>query len=160
MKETALTFDTHTDIQELVQSGMPEAQAEIVVRQRVRQPEHNFATRSDIEAVKADIEKSRLETNASIEKSRLETRADIAETNANIEMLRQETKADIAETNASIEKLRLETNASIEAVKADIEKSRLETQTLIALSKNDMIRWFIGVSLGAGALIVAAIKLL
>ncbi len=84
-----------------------------MVRQRVRLLERNFATKADIEAVKAGIEK-----------------------------LRQETKADIAATNANIEKL------------------RQETMKLIALSKNDMIKWFIGVNLGVAALIVAAVKLL
>ena len=36
MADSALIFDTHEDIQELVNSGMPEPQAETVVRQRVR----------------------------------------------------------------------------------------------------------------------------
>ena len=71
MAESALIFDTHEDIQELVKSGMPEPQAETVVRQRVRLLERNLATK-----------------------------ADIAATNANIETLRQETKANIAATNA------------------------------------------------------------
>ena len=131
MEETALILDTHADIQELIQSGMPEPQAETVVRQRVRLLEHNFATKADIEAVKADIEKLHQETKADIEKLRLETKAAIAAT-----------KADIAATNANIEKL------------------RQETMKLIALSKNDMIKWFVGVNLGAATLIIAAIKLL
>ena len=80
MAESAFIFDTHEDIQELVKSGMPEPQAETVVRQRVRLLERNLATK-----------------------------ADIAATNANIEMLRQETKADIATTNANIATLRQET---------------------------------------------------
>ena len=98
MSESALIFDTHEDIQELVKSGMPEPQAETVVRQRVRLLERNLATKADIAA-----------TNADIETLRLETKADIAATNANIETLRLETKADIAATNANIETLRLET---------------------------------------------------
>ena len=85
MSESALIFDTHEDIQELVKSGMPEPQAETVVRQRVRLLERNLATKADIAA-----------TNANIETLRLETRADIAATNANIETLRQETEKLIA----------------------------------------------------------------
>ena len=110
MSESALIFDTHEDIQELVKSGMPEPQAETVVRQRVRLLERNLATKADIAA-----------TNADIETLRLETKADIAATNANIETLRLETKADIAATNANIETL------------------RQETEKLIALGKNDII---------------------
>ena len=106
MEEAALILDTHADIQELVKSGMPEPQAETVVRQRVRLLERNLAS-----------------------------------------------KADIAATNANIEKLRVET-------KADIEKLRMETGKLIAMSKNDLIRWFISINLGTAALVIAAIKLL
>ena len=71
MAESAFIFDTHEDIQELVKSGMPEPQAETVVRQRVRLLERNLATKADIETLRQ-------------------------ETNANIEMLRQETEKLIA----------------------------------------------------------------
>ena len=149
MAESAFIFDTHEDIQELVKSGMPEPQAETVVRQRVRLLERNLATKADIAA-----------TNANIETLRQETKADIAATNANIETLRQETKADIAATNANIETLRQETKADIAATNANIETLRQETEKLIALDKNDIIKWVVGANLGVAALIVAAIKLL
>ena len=142
MAESALLFDTHEDIQELVKSGMPEPQAETVVRQRVRLLERNLATKADIAATNANIETLRQGTKADIETLRQETKADIAATNANIETLRQETKADIAATNANIETL------------------RQETEKLIALGKNDIIKWVVGANLGVAALIVAAIKLL
>ena len=171
MSESALIFDTHEDIQELVKSGMPEPQAETVVRQRVRLLERNLATKADIAATNANIETLRQETKADIaatnanietlrqetkadiETLRLETKADIAATNANIETLRQETKADI-------ETLRLETKADIAATNANIETLRQETEKLIALGKNDIIKWVVGANLGVAALIVAAIKLL
>ena len=89
MAESALIFDTHEDIQELVKSGMPEPQAETVVRQRVRLLERNLATKADIAATNANIETLRQETKADIETLRLET-------NANIETLRQETEKLIA----------------------------------------------------------------
>ena len=160
MADSALIFDTHEDIQELVNSGMPEPQAETVVRQRVRLLERNLATKADIAA-----------TNANIETLRQETKADIAATNANIETLRQETragiealrletKADIAATNANIETLRQETKADIAATNANIETLRQETEKLIALGKNDIIKWVVGANLGIAAMIVAAFKLL
>ena len=178
MADSALIFDTHEDIQELVNSGMPEPQAETVVRQRVRLLERNLASKADIAAInfsietlrqetKADIETLRQETkadiavtNANIETLRQETKADIAVTNANIETLRQETKADIAATNANIETLRQETKAGIAATNASIETLRQETEKLIALGKNDIIKWVVGANLGIAAMIVAAIKLL
>ena len=153
MEDSALIFDTHVDIRELVEAGMPEPQAETVVRQRVRLLERNLATKADI-----------AETNASIETLRQETKADIAATNASIETLRQETKADIAATNASIERLRQETRANIETLRqetrANIETLRQETEKLIALGKNDIVKWVVGTNLGVAAMIVAAIKLL
>ena len=62
MAESALIFDTHEDIQELVKSGMPEPQAETLVRQRVRLLERNLATKADIAATNANIETLRQET--------------------------------------------------------------------------------------------------
>ena len=99
MADSALIFDTHEDIQELVNSGMPEPQAETVVRQRVRLLERNLATKADIAATNASIETLRQETKADIEetkRSRQETKSGIAATNANIETLRQETEKLIA----------------------------------------------------------------
>ena len=160
MADSALIFDTHEDIQELVNSGMPEPQAETVVRQRVRLLERNLASKADIAAINFSIETLRQETKADIETLRQETKADIAVTNANIETLRQETKADIAATNANIETLRQETKAGIAATNASIETLRQETEKLIALGKNDIIKWVVGANLGIAAMIVAAIKLL
>ena len=96
MADSALIFDTHEDIQELVNSGMPEPQAETVVRQRVRLLERNLATKADIAATNASIETLRQETKADIEALRQETKSGIAATNANIETLRQETEKLIA----------------------------------------------------------------
>ena len=89
MADSALIFDTHEDIQELVNSGMPEPQAETVVRQRVRLLERNLATKADIAATNANIETLRQDTKAGIEALRLETKA-------NIDTLRQETEKLIA----------------------------------------------------------------
>ena len=74
MADSALIFDTHEDIQELVNSGMPEPQAETVVRQRVRLLERNLASKADIAAINASI----AATNASIETLRQETEKLIA----------------------------------------------------------------------------------
>ena len=186
MADSALIFDTHEDIQELVNSGMPEPQAETVVRQRVRLLERNLASKADIAAINFSIETLRQETKADIETLRQETKAAIAATNASIETLRQETNASIEtlrqETKAGIETLRQETKAGIETLrqetkgaiaatnasietlrqetKAGIETLRQETEKLIALGKNDIIKWVVGANLGIAAMIVAAIKLL
>ena len=132
---TQLILDTHAAVNELVSAGMPERQAETVVRQQARLLEQNLATKADIEAIKADIE-----------------------------TLRQETKTDIATIKADIEALRQETKAGIEALrqetKADIEALRQETKAGIEAAKVDLIKWIFGVNLGTASLIVALIKLL
>lgn len=69
-----LILDTHAAVHELVNAGMPERQAETVVRQQARLLEQNLATKTDIETL------------------RQETKADIEATKASIEALRQETK--------------------------------------------------------------------
>ena len=106
---TPLILDTHAAVNELVSAGMPERQAETVVRQQAKLLEQNLATKTDIEAIKAEIEALRQETLRQ-------------ETKAGIETLRQGTKADIETTRASIEALRQETMARIEAAKVDLIK--------------------------------------
>ena len=78
MVEAALILDTHANIQELVASGMPEPQAETVVRQHVRLLERNIATKADIAATNAHIETLRQETTADIETLRQATEKLIA----------------------------------------------------------------------------------
>jgi hypothetical protein len=129
---TQLILDTHAAVNELVSAGMPERQAETVVRQQARLLEQNLATKADIEALqqatKADIEALQQATKADIEALQQATKADI-------EALRQGTKADI-------EALRQETKAGIEA------------------AKMDLIKWIFGINVGTVSLIVAMIKLL
>ena len=92
-----LILDTHAAVHELVSAGMPERQAETVVRQQARLLEQNLATKADLATL------------------RQETKTDIATIKADIETLRQETKADI-------EALRQETKALIETAKVGLIK--------------------------------------
>ena len=69
---TPLILDTHAAINELVSAGMPERQAETVVRQQARLLEENLATKADSEATKASIEALRQETKALIETAKVD----------------------------------------------------------------------------------------
>jgi len=126
-----VVYDTHAAVRRLAAAGMPEPHAEAVVREQVHLIEHNLATKADIAAVQADIEKLRLESKADTEK------------------LRQETKADIAAVRADTEKLRLETKADIAAVRAGIEAAKL-----------GLIKWMVATNITLVALVIAAFKLL
>ena len=64
--------------------------------------ERNVATKADIAAVQAEVERLRLETKA------------------DIDSLRQSTQADIVAVKADIEKLRLETQALVAGLKGDL----------------------------------------
>jgi len=128
-------YDTHAAVRRLTEAGIPEPQAEAVVREQTHILEHNLATKADIETL------------------RQETRAEIAAVRADIETLRQETKA-------SIETLRQETEAEIATVRADVEKLRLETKAGIEVAKTELIKWMVGTNLGVVALVIAALKLI
>ena len=73
---TPLILDTHAAVHELVSAGMPERQAETVVRQQARLLEQNLATKADIEALRQG------------------TKTDIPTTKIDIDALRQGIRAD------------------------------------------------------------------
>jgi hypothetical protein len=92
---SAIAFDTHASVKRLMQSGMPEAQAEAlveVVSKTADMPDiSNLATKADLEqlrlATKADLDQLRLATKADLEQLRLSTKADIAGVDARITMV-------------------------------------------------------------------------
>jgi len=130
-----LKVDIHAAVVELVGSGMPERQAETVVRLQVSLMEQHFATKADIGTV-----------NASIESSRAWTEAEFEKVYAAIESLRVSTEAEFAsqqrETDARFESLRHE-------FKADI-----------ASLKSELIKWMIGTNLAFATLVIATVKVL
>ena len=95
-----LAFDTHAAVVELTEAGMPERQAESVVRLQSRLIEQHFATRADIEQVNSTIESLRLATEAQFESSRQATdarfEAERQATDAQFEASRLSTEAAIA----------------------------------------------------------------
>ena len=103
-----LAFDTHAAVVELTEAGMPERQAESVVRLQSRLIEQHFATRADIEQVNSTIESLRLATDAQFESSRQAT-------DARFEASRQA-------TDAQFEASRLSTEAAIASLKAELIK--------------------------------------
>ena len=134
----ALAFDTHAAVIELTEAGMPERQAESVVRLQSRMIEQHFATRADMEQVKTSIEASRQATDAQFEASRQAT-------DAQFEASRQATDARF--------------EASRQATDARFEASKLSMEAAIASLKAELIKWMIGTNLAFAALVIAAIKI-
>ena len=113
-----LAFDTHAAVVELTEAGMPERQAESVVRLQSRLIEQHFATRADIEQVNSTIESLRLATEAQFESSRQAT-------DARFEAERQA-------TDAQFEASRLSTEAAIASLKAELIKWMIGTNLAFA----------------------------
>ena len=52
----AITFDTHRFVKNLTASGFTEAQAEALAHEQIHLLEANLATKTDLAAVKSDLE--------------------------------------------------------------------------------------------------------
>ncbi len=138
----AIAFDTHRFVKKLTERGFTEEQAEVLAEEQVTLLNANLATKSDIEAIRAEIETLRLATKADIEAIRAE-----------IETLRLATKADIEAIRVEIEALRKET-------KADIARSEAGLKADIEAAKADLLKWLVGGLITQGGLIVALLQLL
>ena len=145
-RNPVLAFDTHAAVVELTEAGMPERQAESVVRLQARLIEQHFATKADIAAVNSNIEASRLATESEFEK-----------VHSTIESHRQA-------TDAQFESHRQATDAQFEshrrATDAQFESHRQEFKADLASQKADLVRWMIATNLAFASLIIAAVKLL
>ena len=64
----AINFDTHKFVKHLTENGFTEQQAEVLAEEQVNLLNTNLATKADILALNADIEKLRLATKADMEK--------------------------------------------------------------------------------------------
>ena len=145
-----LSFDTHAAVVSLVDSGMPERQAETVVRLQVRLIEQHFATKADVDTVNSTVESVGQDVTDRIES----TRQDCTD---KIESLRQE-------VNDKIESLRQEVDGKIESLRQEvngkIESLRQEVKADLASLKSELIKWMIGTNLAFATLLIAAIKVL
>ncbi len=157
MSQTTVVYDTHAAVRRLTEAGLPESQAEAMVREQTLLLEHNLATKTDIEVLRQETKGNIAAVQANVETLRQETKADIEtlrqETKTNIETLRQETKS-------GIETLRQETRAEIATVRADVEKLGLKTAGDIATAKNSIIVWVVGLNMAMVGLMIAGSKLL
>ena len=98
-----LSFDTHAAVVSLVDSGMPERQAETVVRLQVRLIEQHFATKADVDTVNSTVESVQQGVTDKIESVRKEF-------DGKLESIRQEVKADLASLKSELVKWMIGTN--------------------------------------------------
>ena len=156
-----LSFDTHAAVVSLVDSGMPERQAETVVRLQVRLIEQHFATKADVDTVNSTVESVGQDVTDRIES----TRQDCTD---RIESVRQDCTDKIEslrqEVDGKIESLRQEFNGKIESLRQEVngklESLRQEVKADLASLKSELIKWMIGTNLAFATLLIAAIKVL
>ena len=152
-QQPVLAFDTHAAVVELVGSGMPERQAETVVRLQVSLIEQHFATRADIGTV-----------NAAIESSRVSTETEFGKVYSAIESSRASTETEFGKVYSAIESSRVSTETQFASrrreTEAKFESLRHEVKADIASLKSELIKWMIGTNLAFATLVIAAINVL
>jgi hypothetical protein len=130
-------FDSLNSYKDFVGAGMPDAQAEAIIR-AIRSSNENavkdLSTRADLNntriILKADIQEVRTELKAEIQEVRAELKAEIQE-------VRAELKADIQEVRAELK-------ADIQEVRTEIQEVRAELKVEIGTAKHELIKWITG----------------
>jgi hypothetical protein len=118
-------IDTHAVVKRLMAAGFTDEQAEavtLVVRDAQDIDLSTLATKGDLAATKADLEKSIAATKAGLEKSMAEIKADL--------------EKSIAATKADLEK-------SMAEIKVDLEKTRAGLEKSIADVKVEILKWMV-----------------
>ena len=115
----AIAFDSHRFVKSLTASGFTEAQAEALAHEQIHLLEVNLATKSDLGAVKSDLE-IQIETVRSDLEFRIEkVRADLE---VKIEQVRAEVQTVKSDLEIQIEKVRADLEVKIEKVRADLAR--------------------------------------
>ena len=156
-----LAFDTHAAVVELMEAGMPERQAESVVRLQAKLIEHHFATKADIGTVNAAIESLGLTTTSKLESHRKEF-------TSKLESHRKEFTSKLEshrkEFTSELESHRQELTSKLESHRQEftskLESHRQEFNADLASLKAEIIKWMIGTNLAFAMLVIAAIKIL
>jgi chromosome segregation ATPase len=122
-------FDSLNSYKDFVGAGMPDAQAEAIIR-AIRSSNENAV--KDL-STKADLNNTRAELKADIQEVRME----IQEVRMEIQEVRAELKAEIQEVRTELKEVRAE-------LKTEIQEVRAELKTEIGTAKHELIKWIIG----------------
>ena len=156
-RNPVLAFDTHAAVVELMEAGMPERQAESVVRLQARLIEEHFATKADIGTVNSAMESLRLATVGNHKAHGQELTAVRQEFTDKLESVRQE-------FTDKLESVRQEFTDKLESVRQEftdkLESVRQEFKADLASLKAELIKWMVGTNLAFATLVIAAIKIL
>ena len=149
---TETLFDTHAHIRALTGAGMPEAQAEAVVRLQVDVLQRHIVTKADAAAIRSDTADLRSWSESEFAALRTWSEGEFRAVRSDIANLRSWTEAELAS-------LRSWTEAEFRAVRSDIADLKTSVDAL-KTAKVETIKWVAGLNLTTAALVVAAIKIL
>ena len=127
---TETLFDTHAHVRALIAAGMPERQAEAVVRLQVDVLQRHIVTKADAAAIRSDIA-----------------------------ALRNWSENEFGALKKDIAALRTWTETEFEALKKDVSQLKEDVSEL-KKAKLETIKWVAGLNITTAALVVAAVKIL
>ena len=151
---TETLFDTHAHIRALTGAGMPEAQAEAVVRLQVDVLQRHIVTKADAAAIRRDIADQRTWSEA--EFGTLKT--DVAALKTDVAAL----KTDVAALKTDVAALKTDVAAlktDVAALK-DAFSNLTKAVDVLKTAKAETIKWVAGLNVATAALIITAIKIL
>ncbi|MYJ94693.1 MAG: DUF1640 domain-containing protein [Proteobacteria bacterium] len=115
----AVAFDSHRFVKSLTASGFTEAQAEALAHEQIHLLEVNLATKSDLGAVKSDLEVKIAEVKAELEVKIEQVRAEVQTVKSDLEIQIETVRSGL---EFRIEKVRADLEVKIEKVRADLAR--------------------------------------
>ena len=145
---TTAVFDTLKASRNLKAVGIDEAHAEAIVQSMAEAFEDTVATKSDVVAIRADMDKLAVSVKADVVAVKAELKQDIAAIRADMDKLEASVKADIASVRADMDKLETSVKTDMDLLKA----------AMLAAFSNTVNRMLLA-QLAVAGLLFAALKL-
>lgn len=149
-------FDTHSLFKRFMVSGFNEKQSEMIVTAIAEMQSFDtshLSTKSDLaqteKLLRADLVQTESLLRADLAQTEKDIRSDLAQTEkdirADINLLDVNLRAEMQKSEAAT---KAEIQRSEAATRADLRAEIAENRSLIEKSKNEILKWFIGVSFG------------
>ncbi len=163
-------FDTHAHVRALISAGMPEPQAEAIVRLQVDVLQRHIVTKADAAAIRSDIARLRTWSETQFANLRTSTEAEFAKVRTEIAGLRSWCETQFAALKTDVAALKTDVaalKADVAALKADV--ATLKTDVAIvpdaieasaAKTTTRIVFWVSGINITIATLAVAALEIL
>ena len=148
----AIVFDTHRFVRNLTASGFTERQAEALANEQVQLLNANLATKADIAAVQADVERVRSDLEAKLAAVQADLEVKIANVQSDLETRLAAVQADVERVQANLE-------VKLANVQSNLEVKLANLDAKIASSKSDTLKWMFAALIAQSGIIVTLITL-